>query len=221
MKQMTTAKGTVLPLLDMRGKPYLQVAHRLVWVREEHPNWRIETTIYSGNDAYTICKATILDENGHTLATAHKREDKEHFSDHMEKSETGAIGRALALCGYGTQFAPELDEGQRLADSPITPAKKQVRLAPISVAPPMHTQDDDIPFGMDDLPPPTSENPAPQSTALDGIIPFGRDSGKRFSEFPMDEHKKNLAFWAQKLNGEQPKGKLANYLRELEMWVSG
>lgn len=31
---------------------------------------------------------------------------------------TGAIGRALAMCGYGTQFAPELEEGPRLADSP-------------------------------------------------------------------------------------------------------
>ena len=30
------------------------------------------------------------------------------------------MGRALALCGFGTQFSPELDEvgGGRLADSP-------------------------------------------------------------------------------------------------------
>ncbi len=33
---------------------------------------------------------------------------------------TGAVGRALAMCGYGTQFSPELDEagGGRFADSP-------------------------------------------------------------------------------------------------------
>ncbi len=31
---------------------------------------------------------------------------------------TGAVGRALAYCGYGTQFAPELEEGNRLADAP-------------------------------------------------------------------------------------------------------
>jgi hypothetical protein len=28
------------------------------------------------------------------------------FSDFLEKAETGAIGRALAALGYGTQFAP-------------------------------------------------------------------------------------------------------------------
>lgn len=38
---------------------------------------------------------------------------------------TGAIGRALAMCGYGTQFAPELSEGEleegraAFADSPL------------------------------------------------------------------------------------------------------
>lgn len=33
---------------------------------------------------------------------------------------TGAVGRALAMCGYGTQFSPELDEASsgRFADSP-------------------------------------------------------------------------------------------------------
>ncbi len=33
---------------------------------------------------------------------------------------TGSVGRALALCGFGTQFSPELDEvsGGRFADSP-------------------------------------------------------------------------------------------------------
>jgi hypothetical protein len=29
------------------------------------------------------------------------------------------VGRALAMLGYGTQFAPELDEGDRIVDSPV------------------------------------------------------------------------------------------------------
>jgi ribosomal protein S27AE len=37
----------------------------------------------------------------------------------MEKAETGSVGRALSLCGYGTQFASELEEGQRIVDAPI------------------------------------------------------------------------------------------------------
>jgi hypothetical protein len=35
------------------------------------------------------------------------------------KAETKAVGRALAMLGYGTQFAPEMDEGERIVDSPV------------------------------------------------------------------------------------------------------
>jgi hypothetical protein len=42
------------------------------------------------------------------------------FPEFMEKAETGALGRALALIGYGTQFcADDLDEGDRIVDSPV------------------------------------------------------------------------------------------------------
>ncbi len=41
------------------------------------------------------------------------------FSDYIEKAETGAIGRALAALGYGTQFAPEFNEEHRIVDSPV------------------------------------------------------------------------------------------------------
>jgi hypothetical protein len=41
----------------------------------------------------------------------------------FEKDETGAVGRALAMCGYGTLQAPEFDEGDRLADAPLANAK--------------------------------------------------------------------------------------------------
>lgn len=117
--EFKTPKGTVLPLLDMRGKPYLQVAHRMVWFREERPDWRIETSFVQLNENYAIACAKIMNEAGHVMSMGHKREDQKHFPDFMEKAETGAIGRALAMIGYGTQFAPDLDEGERLADSPV------------------------------------------------------------------------------------------------------
>jgi hypothetical protein len=123
MKDFKTAKGTVLPILNLRGKDYLEVKYRLVWFREEHPDWSIETEI-KRNDNETVSKATIRDTSGRIMAQAHKVEDKQGFNDHTEKSETGAIGRALALCGYGTQFcADELDEGDRIVDAPIDPKK--------------------------------------------------------------------------------------------------
>lgn len=118
---MKTKAGTELSMLNLKGKDYLPVAQRLVWFREERPDWAIETEFTSLNDDFAIARAVIRDASGRAIATAHKREDLKHFPDYAEKAETGAIGRAVALCGYGTQFAPELDEGPRIVDTPQPP----------------------------------------------------------------------------------------------------
>lgn len=119
MKTFKTAKGTELPISDIKGKDYLQVAYRLVWFREEKPTWSIKTERVDCDKDSALFRAEILDESGRTISVAHKREHKTHFNDFEEKAETGSIGRALAHLGYGTQFAPDLDEGERLADSPL------------------------------------------------------------------------------------------------------
>lgn len=120
----TTPKGTKLPLMSLKGKPYLQVAHRLIWFREEEPQSGIETAPLAMSEEYAVFQAKIL-RDGKTVAMATKRESKKDFPDFIEKAETGAIGRALALLGYGTQFATaDLDEGDRLADSPTMPGVK-------------------------------------------------------------------------------------------------
>ena len=130
MSSFKTPKGTTLPILNLKGKDYLQVAHRLVWFREERSDWRIETEFVALDDQSCIAKAIIRNESGQIMATAHKREDRGHFPDFMEKAETGAIGRALAYCGYGTQFcADEIDEGVRIVDAPQ--AKPAVRALPV------------------------------------------------------------------------------------------
>jgi hypothetical protein len=122
-----TPKGTKLPLIDLKGKPYLKVPHRLVWFREERPEWTILTELVAYNDQSAIAKAVIKDETGRTIAEDFKQETKAGFPDFIEKSVTGAVGRALGLCGFGTQFAPEFDEEDRLADSPT----ERPRAAPI------------------------------------------------------------------------------------------
>jgi hypothetical protein len=127
VKSFKTPKGTDLPMLNLRGKDYLEVKYRLVWFREERPDWSIETEIIDLKENVTVAKAIIKDASGRILAMAHKREDTKGFADHLEKSETSAIGRALALLGYGTQFcADELDEGERIVDSPAEPVRKPV-----------------------------------------------------------------------------------------------
>ena len=132
-KEFTTKSGLKLPLLNLRGKEYLQVAHRIAWLADEVPNYDITTQPLQLEEDYAIYKATIsiLEKNAEgqwhvsKKATATKSETKKGFADFIEKAETGAIGRALAMLGFGTQFTgDELDEGVRLADSPTSPAKK-------------------------------------------------------------------------------------------------
>ena len=107
-------------MMKLKGKDYLQVAWRLVWFREDHPDWSIDASILTADDEHAIFKATICDENGVQKCSGHGSESKRDFGDFLEKAETKAIGRALAMLGYGTQFAAdELDEGERIVDSPI------------------------------------------------------------------------------------------------------
>lgn len=120
-----TPKGTELPLQDIKGKPYLGVQHRILWFREEHPDWTIESEPLVATNDETRFKAIIKNENGRILADGFKREDKKGFPDHYEKAQTGAIGRALGILGYGTAFALELEEGERLADAPVESKKKE------------------------------------------------------------------------------------------------
>lgn len=126
MNTFKTPKGTELPFLNLKGKDYLQVAHRIVWFREAHPDWRIQTSIVKFDDNFALMEASIIDSAGNVLATGHKAQTAKGFpGGYLEKAEAGAVGRALAFLGYGTAFAQELEEDgtnpSALADSPLSP----------------------------------------------------------------------------------------------------
>ena len=101
---------------------YLPVAARIAWFRKDHPYWSIMTKVEKWGDKAVVMKATIKDMQGTVIVTARKKETEAGFPDYIEKAETGAIGRALAMCGYGTLQAPEFDEQDRLADAPVEKA---------------------------------------------------------------------------------------------------
>lgn len=141
----------LIEIKNSKGKAlYLEVKWRLCWFREACPNGTIETEMvlldldreteeetYAWNSetrrsekiikrapGLAIFRATVKDGNG-GIATGTKTEKAASFGDFVEKAETGAIGRALAALGYGTQFAPELEEGHRIVDSPVEPRTQQ------------------------------------------------------------------------------------------------
>jgi hypothetical protein len=139
----------IMKLKSKEGaKDYLPVQWRLVWFREQCPQGTIDTeeivvdldreceaeiSVWNQDTkrsektlkrapGYARYRAIVTDGKG-GRATGTKTERGVDFPDFVEKAETGAIGRALAALGYGTQFAPELDEQERIVDAPTTPEK--------------------------------------------------------------------------------------------------
>jgi len=110
-------------LRNLKGQQYLDVKWRLMWLREEHPDAAISTTMVTLDldQDLAVFKAEVIIP-GKGIASGHGSETKQDFPQGwVEKAETKAIGRALAALGFGTQFATELDEGERVADAPVTP----------------------------------------------------------------------------------------------------
>lgn len=108
-------------LIKIQGRDYLQVRDRLLWLRSDHPEAKVETCIEALSDNAATVRATITLPSG-AVGSGLARETLDAVKNlggaYVEKAETAAVGRALAHLGYGTQFAIELDEGH-LADSPV------------------------------------------------------------------------------------------------------
>jgi hypothetical protein len=143
--RMFNPKEHLVQLKSRQGsQDYLPVQWRLVWFRENCPQGTIDTEevlvdldreveieayVWSNekrrsekvtrrSKGYARFRAVVTDGKG-GRATGTKSENAANFADYIEKAETGAIGRALAALGYGTQFAPELNEEHRIVDSPV------------------------------------------------------------------------------------------------------
>lgn len=105
-----------------RHDEYLEVKWRLVWFREKFPHGHLGTEFLQldWEQGIAICKCIVNDGEG-GCAHGTGTETRKGFEDFVEKSETRAIGRALAALGIGTQFVgEEMSEGEHIVDAPVT-----------------------------------------------------------------------------------------------------
>jgi hypothetical protein len=104
---------------------YLEVKWRLVLFREQYPHGVITTEeiCVDLDRGYARYKATVEDGAG-GRATGYGTETQADFADFCERAETRALGRALAVLGFGTQFVgADLTEGEHVADAPVARAQ--------------------------------------------------------------------------------------------------
>jgi hypothetical protein len=105
-----------------RQDEYLEVKWRVVMFRERYPHGSITTEAWliDWAQGVAVCQATVDDGDG-GKASAFGTETRKSFEDFVEKAGTRAVGRALALLGFGTQFVgEELSEGEHVADAPVS-----------------------------------------------------------------------------------------------------
>lgn len=88
-------------LSKVKGQDYLEVKHRIAWMRSEFPEANIETELVSHADGRAIMRASVVLPSGGS-ATGWGSETAGNFENYIEKAETKSIGRALTALGYGT-----------------------------------------------------------------------------------------------------------------------
>src|SRR5512146_3223953 len=140
-------------LMNLKGRDYLNVQNRLLWFIRDQRDFIVRglaTTSYvirtelveqDREAGYAHFKTYVRDVLGNE-ATMYGSEAAKDFADYAEKASTKSLGRALLALGYGTAFAPEMDEGDRVVDAPVerrrapsaAPARPAVKSA-VSAAP--------------------------------------------------------------------------------------
>ena len=132
-------------LINLKGKEYLNVQNRLLWFIRDQRSFtiaglaqmpyviRTELVEMDREAGFAHFKTYVRDVLGNE-ATMYGSESARDFGDYAEKASTKSLGRALLALGYGTAFAPEMDEGERVVDSPVDQKRngRQSRPEPVS-----------------------------------------------------------------------------------------
>jgi hypothetical protein len=129
-------------LMSLKGKDYLNVQNRLLWFIRDQRDMiasglattsyviRTELVDLDREVGWAHFRTTVRDVLGNE-SVMYGSESARDFPDFIEKASTKSLGRALLALGYGAAFAPEIDEGERIVDSPIErrPASQLERAA--------------------------------------------------------------------------------------------
>jgi recombination DNA repair RAD52 pathway protein len=152
-------------MMQLKGKDYLPVFARLMWLRTEQSGATLETDMVEhevGKHATFKAKVTLKDG---ASATGYGTETVQDFRDYLEKAETKAIGRALGALGFGTAFADfvyEKDEPEtKVVDSPVQPKQSSLVEAALQ-------------NGASQVTPPTPPSPTQSSAQRNGAAPNQR-----------------------------------------------
>lgn len=94
---------------DIKGKAYAEVNQRIKAFRMVYPNGTIHTEMLSNNDGICVFKASVYANGDPTvnslLGTGHAYENETssfiNKTSYIENCETSAVGRALAMAGFG------------------------------------------------------------------------------------------------------------------------
>src|SRR5438067_11993231 len=115
---------------------YLPVQYRLQWFRTEHPSGKIDSKlVHLDTEKGIAVFETYVERRDAGSARMHGSETVQDWQDFIEKAQTKSLGRALAACGYGSQFTDsEFDEGERIVDSPV-PMRQSSPIAQEPAAP--------------------------------------------------------------------------------------
>ncbi len=117
-------------LMNLKGRDYLNVQSRLLWfIRDQRALIaaglarepyvvRTELIELDREAGWAHFKTVARDVLGNE-SVMYGSEAAKDFTDYIEKASTKSLGRALLGLGYGTAFAPEMDEGERVVDAPV------------------------------------------------------------------------------------------------------
>ena len=92
---------------NIKGKEYVTVNERILYLRDNFPGFGIVTEITSQTDNCITMKASVINDKCVVVATGHAMEErsedykKVNFTSHVENCETSAVGRALGIYGIG------------------------------------------------------------------------------------------------------------------------